>query len=99
MTDVDFVEFRDAVHSTVQEKHKTILSAWCEEAKVKTPVGYYLDYTDGTYYVYTDRPGYLIGKGGSLVSKYLQLLHNRFSAVKSVKFVEIKGGFANYVAK
>ena len=99
MTDVDFVELRDAVHRTVQEKHETILSAWCEEAKVKTPVGYYLDYTDGTYYVYTDRPGYLIGKGGSLVSKYLQLLRNRFSAVKSVKFVEIKGGFTNYTTK
>lgn len=96
MTDVDFVEFRDAVHRTVQEKHKTILSAWCEEAKVKTPVGYYLDYTDGIYYVYTDRPGYLIGKGGCLVNKYQQLLQTQFSAMKALKFVEIRGGFSNY---
>ena len=96
MTDVDFVEFRDSVHRTVQEKHKTILSAWCEEAKVKTPVGYYLDYTDGIYYVYTDRPGYLIGKGGCLVHKYQQLLQAQFSAMKALKFVEIRGGFSNY---
>lgn len=99
MTDEEFMELRAVSHRIVQEKHKTVLSAWCEEAKVKTPVGYYLDYADGTYYVYTDKPGYLIGKGGCLVSKYRQLLHTQFPTMKSVKFVEIKGGFTNYAAK
>lgn len=99
MTDEEFMELREAVHRTVQEKHDTVLSAWCKEAKVKTPVGYYLDYTDGTYYVYTDKPGYLIGMGGCLASKYQQLLHTQFSSMKSIKIVEIKGGFTNYATK
>lgn len=99
MTDEEFMELRAYCHQLAKEKHDTVLSAWCREAGVKTPVGYYLDYTDGTYYIYTDRPGYLIGKGGCLVSKYQQLLQSQFSAMKSIKFVEIKGGFTNYTAK
>lgn len=97
MTDEEFMELRESCYKTVKEKHDIILSAWGKEAKVKTPIGYYLDYSDGTYYIYTDKPGYLIGKGGCLVSKYQQLLHTQFSIMKSVKFVEIKGGFSNYI--
>ena len=96
MTDEEFMDLRESCYQITKEKHDTILNAWCKEAGVKTPVGYYLDHKDGTYYIYTDRPGYLIGKGGCLVSKYQQLLHTQFSTVKSVKFVEIKGGFSNY---
>ena len=98
MVDEEFMELRNAIHKTVSEKHSTILTAWCKEAGVKTPVGYYLDIMDGTYYIYTDKPGYLIGKAGCLVNKYQQLLRKQFSTMTSVKFVEIKGGFVNYIA-
>ena len=96
MTDEEFMELRTYCHQLTKEKHDTVLSAWCREAGVTTPIGYYLDYSDGTYYVYTNKPGFLIGKGGCLVDKYKQLLQTRFSAMKSIKFVEIKGGFSNY---
>ena len=96
--DNEFIELRNLTHKIIKENHDTILSAWCKEAGVKTPVGYYLDVMDGTYYIYTDKPGYLIGKSGCLVEKYQKLLQMQFSAMKSIKFVEIKGGFSNCVA-
>lgn len=97
MTEEEFMELRESCHKAIAEKHDMILTAWCKEAGVKTPVGYHLDVFDGTYYVYTDKPGYLIGKAGCLVNKYKELLYAQFSMMKSVKFVEIKGGFSNCI--
>jgi hypothetical protein len=95
MLNDDFMELREFCYKTAREKHKSILDAWCKEAKVKTPVGYYLDPSDGIYYIYTNKPGYLIGRKGCLVDKYQQILQSQFSNMKSIKFVEIKGGFSN----
>lgn len=97
LTEDELMTLRETCHKITKDKHNDTLTAWCKEAGVKTPIGYYLDYTDGIYYIYTDKPGYLIGKAGCLVNKYQQLLQTKFSGVKSVKFVEIKGGFSNYV--
>lgn len=50
MTEEEFMELRESCHKAIAEKHDMILTAWCKEAGVKTPVGYHLDVFDGTYY-------------------------------------------------
>lgn len=36
----------------------SILENWCEEAGVKTPVGYYWNIYKKCWEIYTDRPGF-----------------------------------------
>lgn len=77
----------------------SILENWCEEAGVKTPVGYYWNTSKKCWEIYTDRPGFLIGKAGVLVDKYKNILNKRFYCNYKIKIYEIKGGFANYIFK
>lgn len=49
----------------------------------------------GYFEIYTDSPGYLIGKGGNLVEKYELALNQLFCSDLKVKIIEIRGGFAN----
>ena len=77
----------------------SILRKWCDEAGVKTPVGYYKNSSEKCWEIYTDRPGFLIGKAGILVQKYKAILNKRFYCEYTVKFHEVRGGFANYIAR
>ncbi len=96
MYDEAFENMRAEVMEYMREKSDSFLSQWCEEARVKSPVGYERDYSSKSFVVYTDRPGYLIGKGGALVEKYTQIMRKEFVSFERIKFVEITGGFANY---
>lgn len=77
----------------------SILENWCKEAGVKTPVGYYWNTSQKCWEIYTDRPGFLIGKAGVLVDKYKNMLNKRFYCNYKINIYEIKGGFANYIPK
>jgi len=71
-----------------------LIEEWCKEAGVKEPVGYYNDCHSIT--IYTNKPGYLIGKGGFLINKYQEKFQKEYPYHKfEIKLVEIKGGFAN----
>lgn len=72
-----------------------VIEEWCKEAGVVSPVGYYRNSLSGYFEIYTDSPGYLIGKGGNLVEKYELALNQLFCSDLKVKFIEIRGGFAN----
>lgn len=50
------------------------MSDWKREAKIDTPVLYRFDNEQQKLYIYTTKPGYMIGKYGSLVEKYKLLL-------------------------
>lgn len=49
---------------------KHILGNWLEEAHVKHPVMFKINYKEERIEIYTDRPGYLIGRKGELIDKY-----------------------------
>ena len=83
-----------ALKFTKNREHK-FLEDWCAEAKVEEPVAYDYNYKTG-FTIYTNRPGYLIGKGGSLINKYRERLKEEFLESNDIKIVEIRGGFANY---
>lgn len=72
-----------------------VIEEWCKEAGVVSPVGYYRNSLSGYFEIYTDSPGYLIGKGGNLVEKYELAFNQLFCSDLKVKFIEIRGGFAN----
>lgn len=62
-----------------------IIAAWCKETGVKQVAAKIKTESDGTktLIVYSDRPGYLIGKAGCIIDKYAK-------AIKSLKIVNIK---------
>lgn len=62
-----------------------LIASWCKEAGVKQVAAKIKIESDGTktLVVYSDRPGYLIGKAGCVIDKYAK-------AIKSLKIVNIK---------
>lgn len=91
-----YMREREEFYQWSHKRNEEFLNSWCKEAGVDTPVGYYEDYANEEYIVYTDHPGYLIGRAGELVNKYTDIMKSQWRQLKRIKFVEIKGGFANY---
>lgn len=91
----DWMEFRAEAHEFMHNRHKKLIEDWCVECKVTTPIGYYHDYLNKIITIYTDRPGYLIGKGGEKVKKFEEAFSKEFGKPYKVKFVEVRDGFVN----
>lgn len=89
MYDEAFYRMREEALKYNIKRNKDFLRQWCEEAGVVSPVGYGRDYSSKSYVVYTDKPGYLIGKGGCLAEKYTQIIREEFPGLKDIKFVEV----------
>lgn len=95
MYEDDFQEMRAEVNAWARNRERKFLEDWCAEAKLTEPVAYSYNYHEG-FTIYTNRPGYLIGKGGNLINKYRTRLKEEFHKTNDIKFVEIKNGFVNY---
>jgi len=93
MDEFDWMQMREEASNYVRNKNTKILNNWCAEAHVTSPIGYYNDYE--TLTVFTDSPGKLIGKAGTLIEKYKAEFNEEFHGDYKIKFVEIRGGFAN----
>lgn len=66
-----------------------IIKEWKDEAGVNGVVlvgAHY--YSDGVLKICTDRPGLMIGIGGSLVNKYKEKLNKVDRYIKEIEFVE-----------
>ena len=94
MDDDEWMQMREDARVYMKNRNTKILNAWCNEAKVRSPIGYYND-LDGSITVFTDHPGALIGKAGTLVEKYKSQFNKEFNRDYKINFVEIRGGFAN----
>lgn len=65
-----------------------ILTQWKEEAHVASPIQFRIHHKTGTLSIFTNKPGYLIGREGILVQKYTDILRTAvkgFSAVREVR--------------
>lgn len=74
-----------------------IISAWCKETNTKQ-VGVSFEYIDNNkkrLVIYTDRPGVMIGKAGSLVDKYKNILLKSDRDIYDLVIAELKAGFVN----
>lgn len=69
-----------------------ILKEWRNESRNPHLCLYKLD--KDTLIIYTDRPGYMIGRAGQLVAKYRKKISEAsFGTIKNVSFVETYGIF------
>ena len=93
--DAQWEDMRNEAHNWAVNRERKFLEDWCIEVGLKEPVAYNYEYHKG-FTIYTNHPGVLIGKAGSLVNKYRDRLKKEFGKDNDIKFVEIKSGFANY---
>lgn len=77
-----------------KERNRKLIEDWCRECHVTSPIGYDNNY-DGIMTIYTDRPGYLIGKGGESIQKFKEALKQEFHREYEVKLIWVKDGFVN----
>ena len=72
-----------------------LLVRWCKEAGVKQVAAKLKTEQDGTkiLVVYSDKPGYLIGKGGCIIDKYAKAIKSlkTSSNIQEVEIEEIYG--------
>lgn len=88
-------EFRAEAHKLCRNVDLRVIETWLAEIGFKEPVGYYNNRCDAIMEIYSNRPGVLIGKAGSSVKRFEEILTAEFNRPYKVKFVEIRGGFAN----
>ena len=72
-------------------KHRLteIIKQWKDEASVKGIIQINACSTvRDTLTICTDRPGFMIGKGGCLIDKYREKIQKEYSNIKEIKFVE-----------
>lgn len=93
--DTQWEEMRNEVHNWAVNRERKFLEEFCAEAKVNEPIAYEYDHRTG-FTIYTNRPGYFIGKGGELINKFRTKLREEFYKTNDIKLVEIKGGFVNF---
>jgi len=65
-----------------------IIKQWKDEAGCRGVIQYKYSYLTKTLTIYTTYPGYLIGKGGSIVDKYRTILKDEFREDISIQFIE-----------
>lgn len=94
MDDLEWMQAREDASIYMKNRNTKIIDAWCSEAHVTSPVGYYND-LDGCITVFTDCPGALIGRAGTLVEKYKIQFNEEFHKDYKINFIEVRGGFAN----
>ncbi len=74
----DFERFRDECFAWNHEQNQKLIEEWCANAGVTEPVGFYNDSGKHKITIYTNKPGYLVGKGGCLINGFKQRLKEEF---------------------
>ena len=93
--DDNFEKMRLEVLQHSIDRNKKLIETWCSKAGVNEPVGYYNDMHSHVMKIYTNRPGYLIGKAGCLVDGFKEKLKEEFGKDYTVEFIEIRGSIVN----
>ena len=91
----DWQQFRGQMLAEVKRWETSVIEKWLNKIGYKEPVGYYRNRLTNEMEIYTTRPGVLIGKGGETVHEFEKTLSEEFGGEWKVKFIEIRGGFAN----
>ena len=74
-----------------------ILQQWKEEAGVNEPILFRFSLIDNAITIFTNKPGYLIGKAGYLFNKFLEQFKQelRFNDKFKIYFKEVDGCVEN----
>lgn len=73
----------------MERKLTKLIKQWKDEAGVKgiIQINAYPTVKD-TLTICTDRPGFMIGKGGCLIEKYKEKIKNEYPNIKRIYFME-----------
>lgn len=88
-------EFRGECLTYVKNWERSVVEKWLNQIGYKEPVGYFRNRFTREMEIYTTRPGVLIGKAGATVKQFEKMLSEEFHGEWKVRFIEIRGGFAN----
>jgi hypothetical protein len=91
----EFQKFRSEALAFCVNKDKSIVEAWCAKIGYKYPLGYHNNRCDRVFELYTNHPGVCIGKAGSAITEFKEMLKAEFKVPYEVKLIEIRGDFAN----
>lgn len=81
---------RNKTKMSLKYKTEFVIQDWCNEVGKSASIPRYRD-SDDTLYIYTEYPGWFIGRAGSTFDKYKQQLN--LLGWKEIKFVELKETF------
>lgn len=70
----------------MDRKIQKILNAWKKESGVNRVLQF--KYGNGVLEIFTSQPGWLIGKGGVIVDKYIEIFKKELYDFQKLKFVE-----------
>lgn len=70
----------------MNKEMQRILKNWKSEAKADKVI--HFTFKHGELTIYTNQPGYLIGKGGWLINKYTKILKNGIRNLENVRIIE-----------
>ena len=98
MWDESWENFRAEAYEFMKNKEETLLKNWLSDIGCKElTIGYYRDSSNKTMEIYSTRVGALIGLAGANVKKLEEMLSEEFYGDYQVTFIEVRGGFVNYV--
>lgn len=67
---------------------KQELKEWKAESHITSPIMYRYNYNEKILTIYTNLPGWLIGRGGWLYKKYDEIIKERAGYSVKIEFVE-----------
>lgn len=88
---MDFEEMRGHVLEEMAERNERVLKRFFCRINYKGIVGYENKLGKHVFVVYTDRPGFLIGKGGENANILKEILKKEFEYDYTLEFKEIRG--------
>lgn len=86
---MDWDDTIETMYQNDVKAHERLISEWAKNSNVITPIGYYRDITNKILTIYTDKPGYLIGKGGKNKVEFMKKYNAEFNAEYTCYFVEV----------
>ena len=99
MFDESWENIRAEAQEFKKNKEETLLNNWLYDIGCKELIiGYFRNSHKKVMEIYSTRVGALIGLAGANVKKLEEMLSKEFYGDYQVKFIEVRGGFLNYVS-
>lgn len=91
--EMEWQKFRAEAHAFMKNMEENAVRKWLDMIGYTEPVGYYRNILDREMEIYATRIGCLIGKAGTNVRLFENILAEEFGGEWKVKFIEVRGGF------
>lgn len=93
--EMEWLEFRAQCLESEKNRRENLLKIFMNETGYKGILGYAVDLGAKRVDIYTNRPGYIIGKGGQDIKKLESLFSDEYGGDWHTTITEIRGGFVS----